>query len=129
MKKTLNILFTFLIFAFTYTASAQTANLIFKAGAAKVDVTPSEKDLPKNIEGIHDRLYSRAIVIDNGETRAALITVDTGMIFEQLWKNVTQKIEKELGIPTENILLTPTHTHSSIMGPHPGLEDNIFESG
>jgi neutral ceramidase len=128
MKKTLNILFTFLIFAFTFTASAQTANLLLKAGAAKVDVTPQEKDLPKNIEGIHDRLHSRAIVIDNGETRAALITVDTGMIFEQLWKNVTQKIDKELGIPAENILLTPTHTHSGIMGPHPGLEDNIFKS-
>jgi neutral ceramidase len=128
MKRSIPIIITSLILMLAFSASAQTANLLFKAGAAKVDVTPQEKDLPKNIEGIHDRLYSRAIVVDNGETRAALITVDTGMIFEQLWKNVTQKIEKELGIPTENILLTPTHTHSGIMGPHPGLEDNIFKS-
>ena len=127
MNKTIIILLIIFILP-VCTASAQTDNLLFKAGAAKVDVTPQEKDLPKNIEGIHDRLYSRAIVVDNGETSAALITVDTGMIFEQIWKNVTQKIEKELGIPAENILLTPTHTHSSIMGPHPGLEDNIFKS-
>ena len=127
MYKTMIILLVVFIVSIC-SASAQTADLLFKAGAAKVDVTPQEKDLPKNIEGIHDRLYSRAIVIDNGTTRAALVTVDTGMIFEQLWENLTRKIEKELGIPAENILLTPTHTHSDIMGPHPGLEDNIFKS-
>ena len=38
----------------------------FRAGAAKVDVTPSEKELPKNWHGVLDRLYSRAIVFDNG---------------------------------------------------------------
>ncbi|MBN2417802.1 MAG: neutral/alkaline non-lysosomal ceramidase N-terminal domain-containing protein, partial [Deltaproteobacteria bacterium] len=56
------------------------------------------------------------------------VTIDTGMIFDQLWKSMTQKIEKELGIPATNILLTATHTHSGIMGPHPGLEENIFKS-
>ncbi len=112
----------------TCTASAQTTNLLFKAGAAKVDVTPGENALPKNIEGILDRLYSRAIVIDNGVTSAALVTVDTGMIFEQLWKKVTQKIENELGIPVQNILLTPTHTHSGVMWAQPELENRIFES-
>ena len=128
MKKSMTILSTIIVLMFGGVVSAQTSNLLFSAGAAKVDVTPDEKDLPKNIEGIHDRLYSRAIVFNNGETSAALITVDTGMIFEQLWKNLTERIEKELGIPAENILLTPTHTHSGIMGPHPGLEDNIFKS-
>ena len=109
-------------------ASAQTANLLFRAGAAKVDITPDESKLPGNIEGIHDRIYSRAIVVDNGVTSAALVTVDTGMILEQLWKNLTKKIEKELGIPAENILLTPTHTHSGVMGPHPDLESSVFNS-
>ncbi len=128
MKKTLTIIATSLILMLTCLISAQATGLLFKAGAAKVDITPAEKDLPKNIEGIHDRLYSRAIVIDNGVTSAALVTVDTGMLFEQLWKNIIKKIEKELDIPSENILLTATHTHSGIMGPHPGLEDNIFKS-
>ncbi|MFC1494291.1 neutral/alkaline non-lysosomal ceramidase N-terminal domain-containing protein [Thermodesulfobacteriota bacterium] len=128
MKKPISLILTTLIIMFSCSASAQTAKLLFKAGAAKVDITPDESKLPKNIEGIHDRLYSRAIVIDNGITSAALVTVDTGMIFEQLWKNLTQKIEKELGIPAQNILLTPTHTHSGLMGPDPDLEGNIFKS-
>jgi neutral ceramidase len=128
MKRSIPIIITSLILMLASGTFAQTANLLFKAGAARVDITPSERDLPKNIEGIQDRLYSRAIVIDNGVTSAALVTVDTGMIFEKVWTNLTQKIEKELGIPAENILLTPTHTHSGIMGSHPGLEDNIFKS-
>ena len=37
-----------------------------RAGAAKGDVTPSEKDLTKNYEGILDHLSPGAIVIDAG---------------------------------------------------------------
>ena len=128
MKKSFTILLTLFILMVACGASAENPDLFFKAGAAKVDTTPGENKLPKNIEGIHDRLYSRAIVIDNGETSAALVTVDIGMLFEQLWKNLTQKIENELGIPAENILLTATHTHSGVMGPDPDLEDKIFKS-
>lgn len=128
MTKPISIIIIVLILAITCSASAQNADLFFRAGAAKIDVTPDEKDLPKNIERILDRLYSRAIVVDNGVTYASLVTVDTGIIFEQLWENLTRKIERELGIPVQNILLTPTHTHSGVMGPQPGLEEKIFES-
>jgi hypothetical protein len=128
MRKLEIILFGILIFALPCGAPAQGGAFLFRAGAAKVDVTPSESELPKNIEGILDRLYSRAIVVDNGVTGAALITVDTGIIPEALWKSVTQRIEKELGIPRQNVLLTPTHTHSAPMRPGRDLEENIFKS-
>ena len=99
-----------------------------KAGAAKVDVTPSAAELPANYEGIHDRIYSRAIVIDNGISSAALITVDIGMMSDQIWTNLTKRAEKELGIPAKNVMLTATHTHSVpwIMGE--GFEDKVFAS-
>src|SRR5512141_3516185 len=86
----------------------------FRAGAAKIDVTPSEKELPKNWHGILDRLYSRAIVLDNGASRAALITVDGGAVSDATWRTVTERVEKELGIPAANVLLTATHTHSAL---------------
>src|SRR4051812_46589139 len=66
-----------------------------KVGAAKVDVTPSESELPKTYEGIHDHLYSRAIVIENGITSSALITLDAGGLSDQLWQSVSQRAEKE----------------------------------
>ena len=49
-----------------------------RVGAAKVDVTPSAGELPKNSQGILDRLYARAIVLESGASSAALITVDAG---------------------------------------------------
>jgi neutral/alkaline ceramidase-like enzyme len=88
-------------------------NLSLKAGAAKVDVTPAETALPRNYEGILDHLYARAIVLDNGATSAALISLDAGGVSEQIWQNVTGQVESELGIPSRNVLLTATHTHSA----------------
>ena len=85
----------------------------FRAGAAKVDVTPGPGELPKNSLGVHDRLYARAIVLEAGSARAALITVDAGAVPDPLWQTVTGQIEKELGIPPVRVLLTATHTHSA----------------
>lgn len=111
-----------------HVVSAQNTDLLIKAGVAKIDITPKESELPENIDGILDRLYSRAIVVENGVTSAALVTVDTGIIFEQVWEDLTQRIEKELGIPVENVLLTATHTHSGVMWAQPDFEENIFMS-
>jgi neutral ceramidase len=83
-----------------------------RAGAAKVDVTPAEGELPKNYEGILDRLYSRAIVLESGSTSAALVTVDAGGVPDPVWQGVTRQLENELKIPASNVLLTATHTHS-----------------
>jgi hypothetical protein len=84
-----------------------------RVGAAKVDVTPSPGELPKNNRGVLDRLYARAIVLESGGSVAALVTVDAGGIPDALWQTVAEQIEKELGIPTPNVLLTATHTHSA----------------
>jgi len=111
MRTSRIILLTLLIVILPYSAFAQTADTNFKAGAAKVDVTPPESGFTTNIEGILDRLYSRAIVVDNGVTSAALITVDTGVIPEPVWKNLTQRIEKSSGFQLRTYcLLRPTPT-------------------
>jgi hypothetical protein len=60
-----------------------------------------------------DPLFSRAIVIDNGSTLAALVAVDAGGLGDQVWRTVSQRAETELGIPAKNLMLTPTHTHSA----------------
>jgi hypothetical protein len=110
MKSIFAIALTILVVGTPHEGSAQ--NLALKAGAAKVDVTPAASELPQNYEGILDHLYSRAIVLDNGTTSAALISLDAGSVPEQTWHNVTRQVESELGIPAKNILITATHTHS-----------------
>jgi len=101
-------------------AFAQAPASSFRVGTAKVDITPTS--LPKNSEGILDHIYARAIVIDNGATRAALVSADSGMLGEQVWRTVSQRIEKELGIPAQNLIMNPTHTHSA----SGGSADQVF---
>ena len=120
MRTLYNILLTTLMAILPCAALAQTPAASFRAGAAKIDITPAQ--LPKNIEGILDHIYARAIVIDNGITRAALVSVDTGMLGEQVWQTVSQRIEKELGIPAQNLIMNPTHTHSA----YGGSADQVF---
>jgi hypothetical protein len=99
-----------------------------RAGAAKVDVTPAQNALPQGYEGVLDRIYSRAIVLDDGTSTAALISVDAGAIPDAIWQEVARRLESELGIPGDNVLLTATHTHSvprQEVGPY---TDKIVES-
>ena len=62
--------------------------------------------------GIHTRVRARAIVLDTGAERAALVQVDLGGIPYALVQRVFELIP-ETGIPLENIMIAATHTHSS----------------
>lgn len=83
-----------------------------KAGAAKVDITPAEKDLPKNSFGIQDRVHARAIVLTNGLSTAALVSVDVAGVGTNIVDAVAKRTADEFGIPAGNLLITGTHTHS-----------------
>ena len=126
MKVSFAFLLAILTIGMPHGAAGQA--LVLKAGAAKVDVTPAASELPKNYESIFDHLYSRAIVVDNGVTSAALITVDAGAVPDQIWQSVTRQVEKDLGIPAANVLLTATHTHSAPQQPAPDYAQKIVES-
>jgi hypothetical protein len=111
-------------------AAAQPAATVpsLRAGAAKVDITPLPGELPKNSRGILDRLYARTIVLENGVSTAALITIDAGAVPDAVWQAVTGQIEKELKIPAASVLLTATHTHSAGAQRGPDYTQKIVES-
>ncbi|MDR1454219.1 MAG: neutral/alkaline non-lysosomal ceramidase N-terminal domain-containing protein [Tannerella sp.] len=88
----------------------------FRAGAAKVDMTPAADALPQGFSRIVDNLFCRAIVIENGETGAALISVDWGMVSNDTHDKWTRQIEETTGIPAKNIFISPSHTHAAPFG-------------
>ncbi len=128
MKKILVLIFG-IIFCSSMSFGQKGQPSAIKVGAAKINITPSKQELPQNYLGVNDSIYSRAIVINNGTTSAVLISVDIGGFRDNIWGNVTQRIEKELGIPVKNVLLTATHTHAVPFGMGGDkLEQKIFES-
>ncbi len=106
-----------------YAQSKQTSEI--KVGAAKLNITPTKEELGPNSLGVHDSIYIRAIVINNGITSAALVTV-AGNQSEQSWKASTERMEKELGIPAKNVVLSSTHSHS--VGRISNQGEKIFEA-
>ncbi len=89
------------------------------AGVAKVDITPAETDgievtgHRRTVHGVRDPLRAGVLVLDDGETKAAIITLDTIGAWEELVKPTREQIEKETGIPAANILVTASHNHSA----------------
>lgn len=104
------MLFSIMLVSPTYAQNGPKGTL--RVGAAKVDITPNQDELPPNSFGILDHIHSRAIVIDNNHTKAALVTVDIGGISDAQWKTITERVETEIGIPQNNIMITASHTHS-----------------
>jgi neutral ceramidase len=129
MRKASLLVYPLVLIGLLNGAFAQSApSFPLKAGAAKVDVTPSESELPKNYEGIFDHIYSRTIVVDNGSTKAALLTLDAGGMPETLWQKVSARAEAELGIPAKQLLMTATHSHSIALPPADILAEKVFQS-
>ena len=116
----------------------------FKAGAARVQVTPEVgvwmagyppelgqvEDFPDNIkgyvgrkqpsEGVHDPLWAKAVVLDDGQQRIGIVAIDTLIVTRDFTQAVRKEIEQRCGIPPQNLLINTTHTHggADVFGLH-----------
>jgi len=61
---------------------------------------------------VHDDLFARAMVIDDGETTIALVTCDLVSIREESVVNAREQVEEATDIPGGNVLVCCTHTHT-----------------
>ncbi|PCI53406.1 MAG: hypothetical protein COB36_12865 [Alphaproteobacteria bacterium] len=99
---------------------------LLRVGASKIDISVASEKRPDLINGINDHTFVRAIVIGNGETKAVLVTADVGGIRTETWSNVSQRMERELSIPVDQLALMATHTHSMPRLSGKQFEDQIF---
>ena len=63
-------------------------------------------------QGIHTRIRARAIVLERGGRKYALVQADLGGLPYAMTQEVVKRIAAT-GIPKERLLLSATHTHSS----------------
>jgi hypothetical protein len=62
---------------------------------------------------IHDDLHAKALVLDNGNARMAIVLADLCVLPASVNLAAKQTIEAEAGIPQVNSLFCCTHTHSA----------------
>jgi hypothetical protein len=93
---------------------------VFRAGAFAIDITPQE--LPVLVNGgvrerianqVHDPLHARCLVLDDDTVQLAIAVVDSCLIPRSLADEAKDMAAKDIGIPSERILISATHTHSA----------------
>ena len=62
-------------------------------------------------QGIHDDLYVKALLMDDGRSKAITLSLDLLMHDYSLTLKVKEYIRQKYGIPEDNIVLSYTHTH------------------
>ena len=67
----------------------------------------------KPVKTVHDDLNTRAIVVDDGKTRLAIVVTDMTTIPDYVYNRAKELAEKKTGIPQDHMLMAATHTHSS----------------
>src|SRR5688572_6229024 len=77
-----------------------------RAGAATADITPAagvslDGPIAKNgsVVGVHDRLHARALVLDDGTTRLALVICDACLIGASVFDEAKATVHRETGLP------------------------------
>ena len=84
-----------------------------RAGVAKSDITT---DAAEGVR-INDPLYAKALVLDDGNTKLAIIAMDVtaiggiGEIGDDFLPTLRGRIDSELGIPGRNVLVNASHNH------------------
>ncbi len=101
-------------------ANCQSSTGNLKAGAARIDITPS---LPVKLygyssrknysEGVHDKLYARIVVLENGSKHLVMISSDLGSYSEELFPVIRQQILERFGLEESELFLSTVHSHSS----------------
>ena len=92
---------------------------VFRAGAATSNITPP---LGASLNGgmtdrkaahVHDELYARCLVLDEGTTKIAIAVCDSCMIPREVADEAKRLIEQRTKIPASHVLISATHSHST----------------
>lgn len=81
-------------------------------------------------EGIHDDLYVKAVLLDDGRTKVLLVTLDLLFYERALHDKVTAYARERHGIPPECVIVSCQHTHAApaCMGYDIGLASPEYDA-
>ena len=106
-----------------------------RAGAAQVVITPptgiglAGYYFDRGADGTNDDLYAKALVLDDGKTRVALVTLDLISTTRPMVEATRREIEKTTGIPGSNVMISATHAHTAPVLAGRGVVEDPSGSG
>jgi hypothetical protein len=106
---------------FSCNSSSEKKEYPLKVGVSKAIITPKTGSFiagdkqDRKFTGVLDELYAKAVVVYDGNTSFALVTVDCiGLLYSDLLKIREAAAKLDYGVPflPENIVISSTHTHA-----------------
>jgi hypothetical protein len=107
---------------------ALAAGAELKVGVARVDLTPAPGEMAAPFTVVHDRTYARALVLDNGRARAAIVVLDVPAMDADIFAEMSRRIAREADVPSAHVLLSVTHTHSLMRVAKDGMGQSLAGS-
>ena len=92
---------------------APSAAAQLRVGAGKADITPDPDKVPEPLVSIHDHIFTRAILVENGGRSALLMNVELGGLPVGFYEKLATEITSRYGIPREDMIISACHVHSS----------------
>jgi len=97
-----------------------------KAGVAKVNITNLEAE-----SLINDSLYVKALVLDDGFTKAVIITADAIVLDEErissnYLTNVRAQLQKDFNVKPSNVMFNASHLHGAGYNVAPDIEQRTL---
>lgn len=104
----------------------------FRAGAAKVDITPPTSQWlmgygARQSTAVHDRIYHRIAVMHDGATEVVIVASDICVFSPSVYDDTAAMVKRELGIEPRQLWWTVTHTHSAPEVGPPGIYDVLLK--
>lgn len=107
-----------------------------KVGAAAVKITPpvgigmAGYYFERGAQGTNDDLYAKAMVLEQGGVRAALVGLDLISVPRGVVEEARERIEKATGIPAGHVMISATHAHTGpILAGRGSRDDGLGGSG
>lgn len=105
----------------TADAAQPAAKKCFRAGVATSNITPWLGDglvgnfgTPPPAKHVHDELHARCFVLDDGNTRIAIVVNDNIYLSREVLDEAKRQISEATSLPPDRMLMSGTHTHSSV---------------
>jgi neutral ceramidase len=89
-----------------------------RVGAAAVVITPPRGTpmagyyFARGAEGVHDDLFAKAIVIESGGSKAALVALDLISTTRDLVEEARHAVEVATGVRGDAVMISATHAHT-----------------
>lgn len=89
-----------------------------RLGVGQVKITPPAGSpmagyyYNRAVSGVHDDLWAKALVLESGTARAALVACDLSALPRQVIEAARGLVASGSGIPAESVMISATHCHT-----------------